>query len=87
MAANPIAKGSIEWLGSANDCVEITPHASNAIKPTRGIVVNVAGNIACRFAGSTADVVLALSASTVYPYSISHVRVTSTTATGIFGLY
>lgn len=83
---NPIAKGSGAWLGSATDCVAITPHATNAFTPTRGIMCTVAGNLACRFAGSSADVTLALSAGVVYPFSINIVRVTGTSAT-VYALY
>lgn len=87
MAANPISKSSTEWLGSASDIVAITPHASTLIKPTRGVMVNVAGDIVCRPTDSAADVTLTLNAGAVYPISIKAVRVSGTTATGIFALY
>lgn len=87
MAANPTSRSSVEWLGAAADCVAITPHASNAIKPTRAIICNVAGDIACRFVNSAADTTLTLLAGVVYPFSVSHVRITGTTATGIHALY
>jgi hypothetical protein len=72
---------------AATSCVAITPHATNEINPTRGIMVTVAGNIACRFEDDSSDVTIPVSANTVYPFAIKAVRVTSTTATGIFGLY
>jgi hypothetical protein len=87
MAANPIAKGSIQWLGPASSGVAITPHASNEITPTRGIVCAVDGTAAARFTESSADVSLQLTAGVVYPYSIKAIRVTGTTATGLVALY
>ena len=87
MAANRIARGSIEWIGPASDAVAITPHDTNEITPTRGLLVNVAGDVACRFTDSSADVTLTLLAGVYYPFSVRAVRSTSTTATGIVGFY
>jgi hypothetical protein len=87
MAANPISKSSVAWLGPASDCVAITAHDTDEITPTRGFMVNGAGNVAVRFTDSSADVTLTLLAGTYYPYSIKAVRATSTTATGIHGFY
>lgn len=85
--ANKISRSSTEGQYAAVRCAAITPHASNEIEPTRGIMVNVAGNVACRFEDDSADVTLTLAAGVVYPFAIRAVRVTGTTATDIFGLY
>jgi len=87
MAGNSISRDSTRWLGVATDVVAVTPHATNEINGTRGFMVNVAGNIACRPTDSGADVTLSVLAGVIYPISIKAVRVSGTTATGIFALY
>ncbi len=73
-------------LGSIRDIQEITPHASNAIPVTMGIMVEAAGDVAMRLVDGTADVILTLLPGVVYPFRVKYVRVTGTTAT-VFGLY
>jgi hypothetical protein len=73
-------------LGPYTDAQAVTPHATNPIPVTDAIMVNVAGNVVCRFIGSNADVTLALLAGVVYHLAVTNVRATST-ATGIFALY
>lgn len=87
MAANPISKNSIAWLGAATSGVAITPHATDTFKPTRGIICAAGGTVAARFADDAADVSLTLTAGVVYSFSIVAIRATGTTATGIVGLY
>lgn len=87
MAANPISKNSIAWIGPITNAVAVTPHATDVITPTRGLVANVAGDVAAIFADATDPVTLTLNGGQVYPYSVKAVRVTGTTATGIFALY
>jgi hypothetical protein len=62
-------------------------HAANPLTVVpRAIRCNVAGDIACRFAGDSADRTVTLLAGIDYPYMLSHVRIAGTTATGIIGL-
>lgn len=65
----------------------ITPHATNPINPDGhgiyALVCGVAGNIACRFEGAPADVVIPISPGFIYELKISHIRVAATTATGL----
>jgi hypothetical protein len=82
-----IGRNTLENIGAARDAVAITPHASNEIQETRAIMVNVDGDVAVRFAQSSADVTLTLIAGQIYPFGVIAVRVTGTTATGITGLY
>lgn len=75
-------------IGSARDVRAITPHATDALSPVPdGIMVNVAGNVALRGVDGNDDVTLTLLAGVVYPIRAKYVRVSGTTATGIFGLY
>lgn len=74
-------------IGSARKVASITPHATNAINPTDGLMVNVAGDVALRCVDDSADVTLTLQAGVVYPLRAKYVRVTGTTATGITGWY
>ena len=85
MAANPIARGSIASLGPYTSVAAVTADGS-AITPSRGIRVNVAGNVNMTFVdGTTAT--LALNAGQDYQYSVKSVAASGTTATGIFALY
>lgn len=47
----------------------------------RGIFCTVAGNIVVRFIDGTADMTLPVTADKIYPFRLSHVRATGTTAT------
>jgi hypothetical protein len=85
--ATKTGKGSTAELGPAHDCEAITPHASNTITATKGIMVTGAGTVACRFVDADADTTLTLLAGTYYPFSVVAVRTTGTAATGIFGFY
>ncbi len=51
----------------------------------RGLFVTVSGNIVCRFADGTGDVTLAVTADKIYPFRLSHIRATGTTATFFVG--
>ena len=74
-------------LSDFKNGIAITPDNNNAIPVTDGIMVNVADNVAMRFEDGNADVTLALLAGVVYNFRVKYVRSTSTTATGITGLY
>jgi hypothetical protein len=82
-----LARASTEGQYSAVRCAAITPHASNTFEPTRGIMVTAAGTVSCRFEDDSSDVTITVQAGVLYPFAIRAVRVTGTTATGIFGLY
>lgn len=86
MANNKIARGSAEWIGCATNAAAITADGST-ITPTRGLMVNVAGNVSVKFADASAYITLTLSAGAVYPFSIVSVQASGTTATGLTGLY
>jgi hypothetical protein len=75
--------------GPLTNAVAITPHDSNDLaQTTRGLYVGVAGNVRVIFAGDTEAVTLTgLAAGMVHPFRVTRVLSTSTTATGIVGLY
>lgn len=87
MPANPISRSSVEWIGPAASSFDITPHATNTFAATRKIICAGAGTLACRFANDATDRSLTLLAGVEYNISITAVRVTGTTATGIVGMY
>lgn len=87
MAANPISKSSIEWVGPVSNSFIITPHATNTFIATRKIICAVGGTLACRFSNDTTDQALTLVAGVEYNFSIVAVRITGTSATGIVGLW
>lgn len=63
----------------------ITPDNSNDLAVyTRGIMVNVAGNIVVDFVQSGSSITLTLLAGQIYPFHLKRVR--SATATGLVGL-
>jgi len=85
MAGGLLANSGLGALAPANQLFALTPHATNKMPPNRGFMVNVAGNLAVRAPGSSADVIITVLAGVIYPISIAYLRVTGTTATGIFG--
>lgn len=55
---------------------------------SRGIIVGGAGSMVCTFAGDTVAVTLpTLNAGVVYPFSLSQINASGTSATGIVELY
>lgn len=71
-----------EW-GSA---VAITPHATDS-NSFSGVYVGGAGNITCRLAKDTADVVFtAVPVGTILNINTTFIRATGTTATNLVGL-
>lgn len=59
--------------------------ANLSISSCRALYISTAGNLAVRLAGMTSDVTLTnLAAGTVYPFCVSIVRQTSSTAAGFF---
>ena len=66
----------------------VTTHDTNPLTyTTRGIYVGGAGNITGRFVDATADVLITgLLVGNVYPFVLSHIRATGTTATLIVAL-
>jgi hypothetical protein len=87
MAANPISRASVEWIGPAASSFDITPHATNTFTGTRKVICAAGGTLAVRFANDTADRSLTLLSGVEYNISIVAVRATGTTATGIVGMY
>jgi hypothetical protein len=73
----------------ATRAVAITPHDSNDLADvTRGLYVGVSGDVRVILAGDTSAVTLTgLAAGMVHPLRVKRVLSTSTTATGIVGLY
>jgi hypothetical protein len=67
--------------------VAITPSDSTAVELTSGFHVNASGDIKVdMYQGSTA-VTLAVVAGVSYPYRVTRIYNTDTTATGIHALY
>jgi len=67
------------------NCAEITPSDTVDIDVTSGIRVNVTGNVQMIFWGG-ATVTLLLVGGIDYPYRVTRVYATDTTATGIYRL-
>lgn len=65
----------------------ITPHDTNPVNvPHRAILIAGAGNLACRPVGEQTDRTIAVPAGLLY-LPMKYIRATSTTATGITGLW
>ena len=63
----------------------ITP-GSAITKPIRAILATVAGNVNMTMADGT-SVTVPVAANTLYPYMVTAVASSDTTATGLFGFY
>jgi hypothetical protein len=87
MVANPIARGSVQSLGGLTSFVALDYSAADVTlaRIPRSIVCSTSGTLVCRMVDDTADVTLFLNAGQVYPYQVSIVRKTGTTAS--MGLY
>ena len=79
---------------SATDYQSITPSDTNYIadsndnpRVTRGIQVNVAGDINVEFVDNDTPVVITVLAGVIYPYALVRVLDTDTDATGIKVLF
>lgn len=64
----------------------ITAHDDNDITVTRSILVTAAGNISVIFQDDSSAVTIPVNANTVYPFCVTRIRSTDTTATGIIAL-
>lgn len=76
-------------INPARNASAVTPHDTNALANTsKALYVGGAGNIACRLADDSTDVTfVGLTAGSILPVRVTHVRATSTTATSIVSLY
>lgn len=72
---------------SVGRMVAVTPSDTTKIQPTIGLSVNVAGNVNVQCVGDAAPVVRAVLAGVDYPWRVTAVFASSTTATGIVALY
>lgn len=73
---------------SAGSGVAVTPADDGNLDKTLGFHVGVAGDVKVDFAESgTAVVLKGCTAGTIYPYSVSRIYATDTTATDIVALY
>ena len=75
---------------TATNAAAVTPNDTNAL--TRGktavLFVGGAGAITCRFSGEDADTVLTgVTAGSLLPIEVTHIRATGTTATNMVALY
>lgn len=72
----------------AANAVAVTPNDSTDLTNyTRGLMVNIAGDVVVDFAQSGSTITLTLAAGVVYPFHIRRVRSTGTTATGIIAFW
>ena len=72
-------------LFSATGAVAVTPHDTNTIGETRGLIVTVAGTVRATFQDGS-DVVFQCAAGVVIPVCVNLIH-TDSTATGIVALY
>jgi hypothetical protein len=75
--------------GPARSAKSVTTHNTNPLAggATRALYVGVSGDIACRLAGDSTDVLVKAAPVGVLPMRVTHVRTTNTTATNLLALY
>jgi hypothetical protein len=83
-SVNVSQKGS-----KATDAVAVTPDDVNDLAqvPTDGLYVGIGGNIKVDMADGTTVTFTALKGGVVYPFEVSRIYDTDTTATNIVALY
>lgn len=67
--------------------VAITPSDAAGIALTRGVYIGGAGNLRVDMADGTTVTFSGLAAGIVHPLAVKKVYATSTTATGVIGVY
>lgn len=75
-------------ISSAYDAVEIAPSDTADIPGLnlRGIMVGAEGAIKATFAGGGTVTITGLTPGQIYPFQVTRILATGTTATGIIGL-
>lgn len=68
------------------ETVDISATDHTFSRATRGLIVNVAGNVKADFVGGSTGITLTLLAGVIYPLRLTKIYKTGTTATGITGL-
>ena len=79
----------INQPGFYNSAQVVTPHASDPLpNVSEAIIVDVTGVVALLTErGDGTDVLITMTAGTIYPIRATHIRAIGTTATGIIALY
>ena len=72
---------------SVGRMVSVTPSDTARIEPTIGLSVNADGDVNVLLVGMTSPVVRTVLAGVDYPWRVTAVYSTSTTATGVTALY
>lgn len=87
MAGSTTAYRTANATVSAYDAAAITPSDSGNIQTTRGIYVGTSGNVKVDMAYGTTVTFTNLMAGLVYPFQVTRVYSTGTTASGLVAVY
>lgn len=72
---------------NATKAVAVTPNDTTVISATKGLYVGATGNITVTMANGADVTFNALIAGQIHPISVTKVKATGTTATGIVAVY
>ena len=74
-------------IAAAADAVSVTAGSTITKTPTRALYIGSAGNIKVKMASGNDATLTGLVAGSIYPFAVTYVYSTSTTASGIVALY
>lgn len=87
-AVDPYAK-DIAQIGPARNAIAVAPADDNTDLGTvsRAIMVGVSGNVVAIMSGNGQTVTFAMNAGEIYPFAVTRILKTGTTATGIVAIW
>ena len=88
MVKDPFRNHFTNLSDPAKSAFNVTPDDSADLPHfTRGVSVNVTGDVTFDMVGSGDNIVLTMAAGQIYPLRVKRIRSTGTDATGIVGWY
>jgi len=73
--------------GPARSARAITPSDTTTFDPTRGLYIGTSGDLRIQMSDNTIVTLIGVAGGGIHPFSVVKVYATSTTATGIVGVY
>lgn len=85
--SNPFSSHQTGLTSPAVHAFAITPDDDDLEFVTRGLYVGTGGTLVCTFLGGEELTITGIGDGAVYPFRLTNIDSTGTTATGLIGLY